>query len=136
MKLIEGVNFDDSFSFIYSPRPGTPAAALSDDTPYDIKLKRLQRLQEKINQQAQAISQRMVGSTQRILVEGVSKKDDGELCGRTGNNRMVNFAGRPGKNRSFHKCSNHRSAITFIARRNHYMMNAEKPLSKPSAEHA
>jgi tRNA-2-methylthio-N6-dimethylallyladenosine synthase len=97
MKLVEGVNFDDSFSFIYSPRPGTPAAELSDDTPYDIKLKRLQHLQEKINQQAQAISQRMVGSTQRILVEGVSKKDDGELCGRTGNNRMVNFTGSPAK---------------------------------------
>lgn len=97
MKLVERVNFDDSFSFIYSPRPGTPAAELTDDTPYEIKLKRLQHLQEKINQQAQAISQRMIGSTQRILVEGVSKKNDGELCGRTGNNRMVNFTGNPAK---------------------------------------
>ncbi|MDN5752670.1 MAG: tRNA (N6-isopentenyl adenosine(37)-C2)-methylthiotransferase MiaB [Nitrosospira sp.] len=97
MRLVEGVHFDDSFSFIYSPRPGTPAAGLSDDTPYEIKLERLQRLQEKINQQAQTISQRMVGSTQRILVEGVSKKDAGELCGRTDNNRMVNFAGNPAR---------------------------------------
>ncbi|MEO8767403.1 MAG: tRNA (N6-isopentenyl adenosine(37)-C2)-methylthiotransferase MiaB [Nitrosospira sp.] len=97
MKLVERVNFDDSFSFIYSPRPGTPAAELTDDAPYEIKLKRLQHLQEKINQQAQAISQRMIGSTQRILVEGVSKKNDGELCGRTGNNRMVNFTGNPAK---------------------------------------
>jgi len=97
MELIEGVNFDDSFSFIYSPRPGTPAAALFDEIPYETKLKRLQRLQGKINQQAQAISQRMVGSTQRILIEGLSKKDSGELCGRTDNNRMVNFAGDPAK---------------------------------------
>jgi tRNA-2-methylthio-N6-dimethylallyladenosine synthase len=95
MKLVEGINFDDSFSFIYSPRPGTPAAELSDDTPYEIKLKRLQHLQEKINKQAQAISQSMVGSRQRILVEGVSRKNDSELCGRTDNNRMVNFIGNP-----------------------------------------
>jgi tRNA-2-methylthio-N6-dimethylallyladenosine synthase len=101
MELIEGVNFDDSFSFIYSPRPGTPAAALFDETPYETKLKRLQRLQGKINQQAQAISQRMVGSTQRILIEGLSKKDSGELCGRTDNNRMVNFAGDPAKTGHF-----------------------------------
>ena len=93
MKLVEGVNFDDSFSFIYSPRPGTPAA---DEEMNDL-LAEQGDLQEKINQQAQAISQRMVGSTQRILVEGVSKKDDGELCGRTGNNRMVNFTGSPAK---------------------------------------
>lgn len=95
MRLIEEVNFDDSFSFIYSPRPGTPAAELPDDTPYEIKLKRLQRLQEKINRQAQVISQSMIGSTQRILVEGFSKKNDAELCGRTDNNRMVNFVCNP-----------------------------------------
>ena len=95
MELVEGVNFDDSFSFIYSPRPGTPATGLPDDTPYEIKLERLQRLQEKIEQQAQGISQRMIGSTQRILVEGISRKDASELCGRTDNNRMVNFPGDP-----------------------------------------
>ena len=95
MKLVEHVNFDDSFSFIYSPRPGTPAAGLPDDTPQEVKLERLQRLQEKIEQQAQSISQSMVGTTQRILVEARSKKDATELCGRTDNNRTVNFAGSP-----------------------------------------
>ena len=93
MKLIEEVNFDDSFSFIYSPRPGTPAAEMSDNTPHEIKQDRLQRIQERIQRQAQAVSQRMVGTTQHILVEGISKKNPSELCGRTDNNRMVNFAG-------------------------------------------
>ena len=93
MKLIEEVNFDESFSFIYSPRPGTPAADLPDDTPHEIKLNRLYRLQEKIAQQAAAISQSMVGTTQRILIEGSSKKSTDELCGRTENNRVVNFIG-------------------------------------------
>jgi len=93
MKLIEEVNFDDSFSFIYSPRPGTPAAEMSDNTPHEIKQERLQSIQEKIQRQAQAVSQRMVGTTQHILVEGISKKNPSELCGRTDNNRMVNFAG-------------------------------------------
>ena len=95
MKLIGEVNFDDSFSFVYSPRPGTPAAELPDSTPHEIKLERLQRLQAKIAQQAQAISQGMVGTTQRILVEGLSKRNPSEFCGRTDNNRMVNFAGHP-----------------------------------------
>ncbi|SDH19369.1 tRNA-2-methylthio-N6-dimethylallyladenosine synthase [Nitrosomonas sp. Nm132] len=95
MKLIEDVNFDESFSFIYSPRPGTPAADLPDDTPHEMKLARLYRLQQRIAQQAQAISQGMVGTTQRILVEGPSKKNPDELCGRTDNNRVVNFAGTP-----------------------------------------
>ncbi len=93
MKLIEEVNFDDSFSFIYSPRPGTPAAEMSDNTPHEIKQDRLQRIQERIQRQAQAVSQRMVGTTQHILVEGISRKNPSELCGRTDNNRMVNFAG-------------------------------------------
>ncbi len=95
MKLVEGLNFDDSFSFIYSPRPGTPAAGLPDDTPHEAKLARLQRLQEKIEQQAQVISHAMVGTTQRILAEGPSRKNASELRGRTDNNRMVNFAGSP-----------------------------------------
>jgi tRNA-2-methylthio-N6-dimethylallyladenosine synthase len=93
MKLVEEMNFDDSFSFIYSPRPGTPAADLPDDTPYEVKLDRLQRLQKKVEQQAQAISREMVGTIQRVLVEGTSRKDGNELCGRTDNNRMVNFPG-------------------------------------------
>ena len=91
MKLIEEVGFDMSFSFIYSARPGTPASDLSDDTPEDVKKKRLYLLQSRINQQAMEISRRMVGTTQRILVTGVSKKDRGQLAGRTENNRVVNF---------------------------------------------
>lgn len=93
MKLVEEVNFDDSFSFIYSARPGTPAADLPDDTPHAVKLERLQRLQAQINQQSRKISQSMVGSQQRILVEGVSKKNSDEIFGRTDNNRVVNFTG-------------------------------------------
>jgi tRNA-2-methylthio-N6-dimethylallyladenosine synthase len=92
MKLIEDIGFDTSFSFIYSARPGTPASDLADDTPEDVKKKRLQLLQTRINQQAMAISRRMVGTTQRILVTGVSKKDPGQLAGRTENNRVVNFS--------------------------------------------
>ncbi|HEY0295338.1 MAG TPA: tRNA (N6-isopentenyl adenosine(37)-C2)-methylthiotransferase MiaB [Bordetella sp.] len=92
MKLIEDVGFDTSFSFVYSRRPGTPAADLHDDTPQDIKLRRLQRLQARINEQAAAIAQGMVGTRQRILVEGTSRRDDKELMGRTENNRIVNFA--------------------------------------------
>ena len=95
MKLIEDVGFDASFSFIFSPRPGTPAANLSDDTPHEVKLKRLQELQAAIEANACTISQNMVGTMQRILVEGPSKKDPQELQGRTENNRVVNFAAGP-----------------------------------------
>jgi tRNA-2-methylthio-N6-dimethylallyladenosine synthase len=91
MKLIDDIGFDNSFSFIYSARPGTPASDLPDTTDEDTKKARLQILQGRINQQAQAISRRMVGSTQRILVTGVSRKDPGQLQGRTENNRVVNF---------------------------------------------
>ena len=92
MKLIEDVNFDTSFSFIYSRRPGTPAADLHDDTPYDVKLKRLQRLQAQINKQAKAISHAMLNTIQPVLVEGDSRRDKNELTGRTENNRIVNFS--------------------------------------------
>lgn len=95
MKLIEEVGFDTSFSFVYSRRPGTPAADLVDDTPQTVKLQRLQRLQALINEQAHAIARSMVGSTQRILVEGTSTRDPNELSGRTENNRIVNFPGNP-----------------------------------------
>ena len=95
MRLIDAVGFDASFSFIYSARPGTPAADLSDDTPQEVKLERLMRLQKRIDALAQAVSQSMVGTVQRVLVEGVSKKDAGELAGRTDNNRVVNFVGHP-----------------------------------------
>ena len=95
MRLIDDVGFDASFSFIYSARPGTPAAELTDDTPQDIKLERLMRLQKRIDALAQAVSQSMVGTVQRVLIEGVSKKGADELAGRTDNNRVVNFAGHP-----------------------------------------
>ncbi|MCY1213210.1 tRNA-2-methylthio-N(6)-dimethylallyladenosine synthase [compost metagenome] len=91
MKLVEDVGFDFSFSFIYSARPGTPAADLVDDTPEEVKKQRLQILQGRINQQGFEISRRMVGSVQRILVSDFSKKDPGMLQGRTENNRIVNF---------------------------------------------
>ncbi|MBN9427888.1 MAG: tRNA (N6-isopentenyl adenosine(37)-C2)-methylthiotransferase MiaB [Burkholderiales bacterium] len=93
MALVEELGFDSSFSFIYSPRPGTPAADLPDDTPHEVKLARLQRLQATIDAQAQRISAAMVGSVQRVLVEGHARKDATELAGRTSNNRVVNFAG-------------------------------------------
>ena len=91
LKLIEDIGFDGSFSFIYSRRPGTPAANLVDETPYEIKLKRLQRMQKLLDAQLHAASNAMVGTTQRVLVEGVSRKDEQELMGRTDNNRVVNF---------------------------------------------
>lgn len=91
MALVEEIGYDTSFSFIYSPRPGTPAANLDDDTPREVKLRRLQTLQATIEENVQRISQAMVGSTQRILVEGVSRKDAQEMQGRTENNRVVNF---------------------------------------------
>jgi tRNA-2-methylthio-N6-dimethylallyladenosine synthase len=93
LALVDEVGFDASFSFVYSRRPGTPAADLTDDTPHEVKLARLQRLQERLNANAARISEAMVGSVQRILVEGASKKDAAELMGRTENNRIVNFAG-------------------------------------------
>ena len=93
MKLIDEVGFDSSFSFIYSRRPGTPAAELPDDTPHAVKLERLQQLQRSIEEQAQAISRAMVGTRQRVLVDGTAKKRASELSGRTENNRVVNFPG-------------------------------------------
>ena len=93
MDLIADVGFDQSFSFIYSARPGTPAASYPDDTPLEDKKARLTLLQQRINQQAMAISRSMVGSTQRVLVERTSKKDASQLAGRTENMRWVNFAG-------------------------------------------
>jgi tRNA-2-methylthio-N6-dimethylallyladenosine synthase len=92
MKLIADVGFDTSYSFIFSKRPGTPAASLEDDTPHEVKLARLQRLQAAIDANTRRFSAAMVGTVQRILVEGPSKKDAGELQGRTENNRVVNFA--------------------------------------------
>ena len=95
MKLIDEVGFDNSFSFIFSPRPGTPAANLADGTPHELKLNRLRHLQGVINQSIQRISDSRLGTVQRILVEGPSKRDGSELMGRTECNRVVNFKGQP-----------------------------------------
>jgi tRNA-2-methylthio-N6-dimethylallyladenosine synthase len=95
MKLVEDVGYDASFSFIFSPRPGTPAANLADDTPHEVKLKRLQQLQALLEDNVRRISASRVGTVQRILVEGPSRKDPNELMGRTECNRIVNFAGSP-----------------------------------------
>jgi tRNA-2-methylthio-N6-dimethylallyladenosine synthase len=91
MNLVAEVGFDQSFSFIFSARPGTPAALLGDETPLEVKKERLQILQTRINQQAMEISRSMVGSTQRVLVEKMSKKSERQVSGRTENNRWVNF---------------------------------------------
>jgi len=95
MKLIAELNVDTSFSFIYSKRPGTPASDYADDVSAETKSARLQRLQKLLDTQAQIISQAMVGTRQRVLVEGPSRKSAEELTGRTDNNRIVNFAGQP-----------------------------------------
>ena len=92
LKLIDDVGYDASFSFIFSPRPGTPAANLHDDTPHELKLRRLQQLQAALEENVRLISQSRVGTVQRILVEGPSRKDAHELMGRTECNRIVNFA--------------------------------------------
>jgi len=93
MKLVDDVRFDGAFSFIYSPRPGTPAANLRDETPPEVKLDRLQRLQKRLQELYEGYSRAMVGSRQRVLVEGPSRKDARELAARTDNNRIVNFPG-------------------------------------------
>jgi tRNA-2-methylthio-N6-dimethylallyladenosine synthase len=99
LKLIDEIGFDQSFSFVYSRRPGTPAASLPDNTADAVKHERLARLQTAINANARRIAEAMVGSVQTVLVEGPSKRDPGELTGRTENMRYVNFAApavRPG----------------------------------------
>lgn len=95
MKLIDDIGFDHSFSFVYSARPGTPAASLPDDVSLDVKKARLQHLQARILAQANTISRAMIGTVQRVLVERLSKKDPKQLAGRTENNRVVNFDGHP-----------------------------------------
>ena len=99
MKLIDDVGYDASFSFIFSPRPGTPAANLHDDTPHAVKLKRLQHLQEVLDENVRRISASRAGTVQRILVEGPSRKNPAELMGRTECNRIVNFNGGPNSQR-------------------------------------
>jgi len=93
MKLVDDIGFDASYCFLYSARPGTPASYLEDDTPYETRQERLERLQAKIDAQAHAISEKMIGTRQRVLVENPSRKNSNELAGRTDNNRVVNFPG-------------------------------------------
>jgi tRNA-2-methylthio-N6-dimethylallyladenosine synthase len=95
LKLAADVGFDGSFVFVYSPRPGTPAAELPDETPHPVKIERLQRLNSLLESQARAVSERMVGCVEKVLVESVSRKNASELAGRTANNRVVNFSGGP-----------------------------------------
>jgi tRNA-2-methylthio-N6-dimethylallyladenosine synthase len=95
MNLVADAGFDQSFSFLYSRRPGTPAAALPDEVPHEVKQQRLELLQQRLNAQARAISQRMVGSRQRVLVERPAKRNPEQLAGRTDNNRWVNFDAPP-----------------------------------------
>ena len=95
MNLIAEVGFDQSFSFVYSPRPGTPAASLTDDTPMEVKKERLSLLQARINQQAMDISRSMIGTTQKVLVEKLSRKSSAQVAGRAENNRWVNFDANP-----------------------------------------
>jgi tRNA-2-methylthio-N6-dimethylallyladenosine synthase len=101
LQLARDADFDASFSFIYSPRPGTPAAELPDEVTREEKVERLQRLQSQLETQARAISERMVGSVERVLVEGASKKNGAELAARTANNRVVNFPGPPALHHSY-----------------------------------
>ena len=121
LKLIDEVQFDGSFSFIYSRRPGTPAASLLDETPYEVKLKRLQHMQKVLDSQLHAISNAMVGTMQRVLVEGVSRKDANELMGRTDNNRVVNF---PVSGKSAARLIGQFVAVT-IAGVSHYTLRGE-----------
>jgi tRNA-2-methylthio-N6-dimethylallyladenosine synthase len=93
LDLARALEFDGSFSFVYSARPGTPASELPDDTPQEEKLERLKRLQAVLDGHARKLSEGMVGSRQHVLVEGPSRRDPAELAGRTGNNRIVNFRG-------------------------------------------
>ena len=130
MRLVDEIGFDASFSFVYSRRPGTPAADLADDTPHEIKLARLQRLQAAINDHAARISESMVGSTQSILVEGPSKKDADELMGRTGNNRIVNFAAGDGQAQLIGRLVDVR-----IVQALPHSLRGELPATAPAAAH-
>jgi tRNA-2-methylthio-N6-dimethylallyladenosine synthase len=94
MKMVEDIKFDGAFSFVYSRRPGTPAASLNDDTPQTLKLKRLAHLQKRVQELYDEYSQAMIGKVERVLVEGISRKSDAEIYGRTDNNRVVNFPGK------------------------------------------
>jgi len=128
MKLIDELKFDGAFSFIYSRRPGTPAASLHDDTPHAVKLKRLQQMQKVLEAQSTAVSESMVGSVQRVLVEGFSRKDGNELMARTDNNRVVNFPAGPDLIGQF--------VNVRITQAMHFTLRGEIAISVPDAKAA
>ena len=129
MALIEEVGFDGSFCFIYSRRPGTPAASLDDTNSHDVKLARLHRMQQRLDAQLHACSQAMVGTVQRVLVEGVSRRDAQELMGRTDNNRVVNFPD-PGASSGV---ATGRFVDVTITGVSHYTLRGEVAMCVPSA---
>ena len=128
MKLIDDIKFDGAFSFVYSRRPGTPAASLHDDTPHAVKLKRLQQMQKVLEAQSTAVSESMVGSVQRVLVEGFSRKDGNELMARTDNNRVVNFPASPDLIGQF--------VNVRITQAMHFTLRGEIAISVPDAKAA
>lgn len=128
MKLIDELKFDGAFSFIYSRRPGTPAASLHDDTPHAVKLKRLQQMQKVLEAQSTAVSESMVGTVQRVLVEGFSRKDENELMARTDNNRVVNFPAGPDLIGQF--------VNVRITQAMHFTLRGEIAISVPDAKAA
>jgi tRNA-2-methylthio-N6-dimethylallyladenosine synthase len=116
MALIDEIGFDHSFSFLYSPRPGTPAASLPDPTPLATKKERLARCKRASRTARAPSARRMIGTVQRVLVEKPSRKDGRQLSGRTENNRVVNFDGPPGLIGHFRRGRHHRGAAQFPAR--------------------
>ena len=128
MKLIDDIKFDGAFSFIYSRRPGTPAASLHDDTPHAVKLTRLQQMQKVLEAQSTAVSESMVGTVQRVLVDGVSRKDTNELMARTDNNRVVNFPASPDLIGQF--------VNLRITQAMHFTLRGERAASVPAAKAA
>ena len=128
MKLIDDIKFDGAFSFVYSRRPGTPAASLHDDTPHAVKLKRLQQMQKVLEAQSTAVSESMVGTVQRVLVEGFSRKDGNELMARTDNNRVVNFPASPDLIGQF--------VNVRITQAMHFTLRGEIAISVPDAKAA
>jgi tRNA-2-methylthio-N6-dimethylallyladenosine synthase len=136
LKLIEDVGFDASFSFVYSARPGTPAASMADDTPAAVKSERLHRLQALIETQAAAISEAMVGSVQKVLVEGPSRKDPNEMAGRTDNNRVVNFPAPAPFDRPDGRSPHHPRLAPQPARRSRDQFDERTPSPSPTPKTA
>ena len=116
MKLIDEIGFDDSFSYLYSPRPGTPAAEMRDDTPHEVKAARLKRLQDRITEQENGVAQAMLGTTQRALVEGVSKKDVQRIGGAHRQQSCGEFQRRGRSDRQLRRGEDHAGGAPYAAR--------------------